>query len=44
MPYQIVKEGKCYQVINSATGQIHAKCTSKAKAEAQVRLLYSKEK
>jgi len=41
MPYEIKKEGRCYQVINTDTQQVHAKCTSKAKAEAQVRLLES---
>lgn len=40
MPYGIQKvaEGK-YQVINLKTGQVHAKHTSKTKADAQVRLL-----
>lgn len=33
-----------YEVINAITGKVHAKRTTKAKAEAQVRLLRSKEK
>ena len=33
-----------YSVINTKTGQVHAKHTSKAKAEAQVRLLHMKER
>jgi len=39
MPYEIQKEGRCYKVMNTETQQVHAKCTSKKKAEAQVRLL-----
>jgi len=39
MPYEIQKEGRCYKVINTETQHEHAKCTSKKKAEAQVRLL-----
>lgn len=41
MPYAIEKvEGKrCYRVVNTETGQEHAKCTTKKKAEAQVRVL-----
>ena len=43
MPYIIVKgKGKdkdCFAVVNSVTGKIHAKCTTKQKALAQVRLL-----
>lgn len=40
MPYKIVKlaDGK-YKVVNSETGTVHAERTTKAKAEAQVRLL-----
>lgn len=47
MPYSILKiDGSrsgtpCYQVINSQTGKVHAKCTTKANAEAQVRVLES---
>lgn len=40
MPYEITKQGRCWQVINSDTGMVHAKCTTKTKAEAQMRLLY----
>ena len=41
MPYVVRKvRGKpCYQVKNPMTGVVHAKCTTKAKAEAQVRLI-----
>lgn len=41
MPYKIIKlNNRCYQVINSQTGQIHAKCTTLKNAKAQMRLLY----
>ena len=39
MPYSIVTTKGCYKVVNSSTGKVHAECTSKAKAESQVRLL-----
>jgi len=41
MPYILVKQkGKeCFQVVNSVTGKIHAKCSTKQKAMAQIRLL-----
>lgn len=39
MPYAIRKRGSRYEVVNTATGRVHAKHTSKKKAEAQVRLL-----
>ena len=45
MPYLLVKgKGKdkdCYAVVNSVTGKIHAKCSTKQKAMAQIRLLSS---
>lgn len=45
MPYLIVKgKGKdkdCYAVINSLTGKVHAKCSTKKHALAQLRLLSS---
>lgn len=45
MPYLIRKISKNkYQVLNQDTGKIHAKHTSKANAEAQVRLLQSLER
>lgn len=46
MLYKVLKNrGKeTYKVINSKTGVIHAKATSKKNAEAQVRLLTSLEK
>lgn len=42
MPFVIrkVRNINCWQVKNADTGHIYAKCTSKKKAEAQVRLLY----
>lgn len=43
MPYQISKKGSCYSVINRETKRVHAKCTSKANAEKQMRLLYGVE-
>ena len=39
MPYEIKKEGSFYKVINKKTGKVHAKCSTKEKAEAQVFLL-----
>jgi hypothetical protein len=39
VPYEIRKNGRSYEVINSDTGEVHAKHTTKAKAEAQVSLL-----
>jgi len=44
MPYVIKKVGSHYSVINRQSGRVHAKHTTKAKAEAQVRLLTSLEK
>lgn len=46
MPYKIkkVKNKNCYKVFNSKTGKIHSKCSTKKKADAQVRLLESLEK
>ena len=43
MPYIIHKVSNGYQVVNPLTGRIHSKHTSKKKAQAQVRLLFSKE-
>lgn len=39
MPYKIRQRGGRYEVVNSATGRVHARHTTKRKAEAQVRLL-----
>lgn len=39
MPYEVRKHGSGYEVINKDTGEVHARHTTKAKAEAQVRLL-----
>lgn len=40
MPYTLKKDGKTWQVINTETGKVHSKGTTKAKAEAQIRLLH----
>ena len=42
MPYKIKKvNGKnCYKVIAIKTGKLMAKCTTKKKAQKQVKLLY----
>jgi hypothetical protein len=44
MPYKIhkLKSGK-YRVVNSKSGKVHARETTKEKAAAQVRLLHAKE-
>ena len=39
MPYGIQKIEDKFRVVNLATGKVHAKHTTRAKAEAQVRLL-----
>jgi hypothetical protein len=39
MPYKITKTDHKFKVSNKDTGAVHAKGTSKANAEAQVRLL-----
>jgi hypothetical protein len=39
MPYSIRKRGNGYEVVNRDTGEVHAKHTTRAKAQAQVRLL-----
>lgn len=45
MAYQVLHVSpRCWQVVNKETGTIHAKCTTKTKAMAQMRLLYGVEK
>jgi len=44
MPFSLLKQGTHYKVINTLTGQVHAKHTTKAKALAQLKLLYLKSK
>jgi hypothetical protein len=45
MPYEMKQiSPRRYSVINSKTGEIHSKSTTKAKAEAQIRLLDQLEK
>lgn len=45
MPYHLEKSGRGYYVITTSTGRKHSlKPISKAKAEAQLRILESKEK
>lgn len=41
MPYALrkIRNKNCYKVFNARTGRIHAKCSTKENAEAQVRLL-----
>lgn len=39
MPYRIVRKGEHYEVRNAQTGELHARHTSREKAERQVRLL-----
>lgn len=43
MPFKIikVKNKPCYKVVNKKNGKIHAKCTTRAKAEAQIRVIYA---
>ena len=41
MPYQIARVAGGFSVKNLDTGKIHAKHTTFAKAEAQVRLLHA---
>ncbi|MDE2101943.1 MAG: hypothetical protein KGL39_32150 [Patescibacteria group bacterium] len=43
MPYSIRRVGNAYEVVNTDTGEVHAKHTTKKKAEAQVRLLEERE-
>ena len=43
MPYSIRRVGNAYEVVNADTGEVHAKHTTKKKAEAQVRLLEEQE-
>lgn len=42
MPFKVrkVRNQECWSVKNSNTGKVHAICTSKAKAESQLRILY----
>lgn len=40
MPYTIKKiSPKCWSVVNTETSKVHSRCTTKARAEAQIRLL-----
>jgi hypothetical protein len=44
MPYELRRKNqKCWEVINPKTGELHSKCTTKKKGEAQIRLLESLE-
>ena len=43
MPYKIVKRGSKFVVINTETGKVKGRHSSRAKAEAQRRLLYGVE-
>lgn len=45
MPYEVrQKSARCWEVVNTETGRVHAKCTTETKAKAQMRLLYGIEK
>ena len=46
MPYAIHKNpGKeTYRVVNKETGEVHAKSTTKEKAQAQIRAMHANEK
>lgn len=39
MPYKIVQHGRCWSVVNGLTGRIYSHCSTKAHAQAQLRLL-----
>lgn len=41
MPYKMIKlrDKNLYKVVNTRTGEVHAKGTTRKKAEAQIRLL-----
>lgn len=39
MPYRIERVGNRYRVVNAQTGKVHAKGTTKRKAQAQVRVM-----
>ena len=39
MPYELRKVDGGYEVVNTVTGEVRAKHTSKTKAERQIRLL-----
>ncbi len=45
MPYSLRKVPKrnCYSVKNKKTNKVRSKCTSKAKAKKQIKLLYALE-
>lgn len=43
MPYKINQVMGGFEVVNAQTGEIHAKHTTKAKAQRQVRLLNATE-
>lgn len=39
MPYSILPHNGGFKVVNTATGEVHAKHTTRPRAEAQVKLL-----
>jgi len=44
MPYAVKPAGKgLYKVVNTDTGKVHAKGTTKARANRQMKLLYAAE-
>jgi len=42
--FKIRKRGKCFSVVNTETGRVHSKCSTKANATKQMKLLYMLEK
>jgi hypothetical protein len=42
--FKIRKRGKCFSVVNTETGRVHSKCSTKENATKQMRLLYMLEK
>lgn len=44
MPYRVEKVAGGYRVVNAVTGKVHAKRTTKKKAEAQVRVMRASER
>lgn len=44
MPYKINQVMGGFEVVNKATGEVHAKHTTRDRAEAQVRLLHAVER
>ena len=39
MPYEIIRHGKCYSVVNTETNKLHSRCSTLKNAKKQERLL-----